>query len=113
MNNILKRTAPDTKEKPIIGAFTLKMDELRLNSGENSYQLTIREAELLSFLIEKKNQVVTRDQILEELWGKNDFFMGRSMDVFISRIRKYLKEEPGIELETIRGVGFILREQEN
>ncbi len=110
MNNILKRTAPDTKEVTSIGDFILKMDELRLISDKSTHQLTIREAELLRFLIQKKNKVVTRDQVLEELWGKNDFFMGRSMDVFISRIRKYLNEDPSIELETIRGVGFIIRD---
>ena len=53
--------------------------------------------------------VEKREQILEELWGQNDYFLGRSMDVFISRLRKYLQAEPSISLETKRGVGFILK----
>jgi DNA-binding response OmpR family regulator len=51
----------------------------------------------------------SREQILEELWGQNDYFLGRSMDVFISRLRKYLQSEPSVSLETKRGVGFIFK----
>jgi DNA-binding response OmpR family regulator len=50
-----------------------------------------------------------REQILEELWGQNDYFLGRSMDVFISRLRKYLEAEKSVSLQTKRGVGFILK----
>ena len=49
------------------------------------------------------------EQILEDLWGENDYFLGRSMDVFITRLRKYLQQESSVSLDTIRGVGFILR----
>jgi DNA-binding response OmpR family regulator len=111
MNNILKRSVGRKEDNTVLGNFQLKMDELKLISEKAVYQLTIREAELISYLILNKNQVVSRENILEDLWGKNDFFMGRSMDVFISRIRKYLQEDPSIELETIRGVGFILKDK--
>ena len=113
IENILRRSAVSKEEDDKVGSMTLKKDELKLVSENDSYQLTIREAELLSFLIHHKNQVVTRDQLLEKLWGKNDYFMGRSMDVFISRIRKYLQDDSTLDLETIRGVGFILREPDN
>jgi DNA-binding response OmpR family regulator len=71
--------------------------------------MTPRESELLKYLIENQNTVLKREQILEELWGQNDYFLGRSMDVFISRLRKYLQAEPSVSLETKRGVGFILK----
>ncbi len=60
-------------------------------------------------MIEHPNTLLTREQILEDLWGQNDYFMGRSMDVFISRLRKYLQAEPSVSLETKRGVGFIFK----
>ncbi len=109
IENILRRSAVSREEDEQLGSMILKKKELKLVSEKNAYQLTIREAELLSFLIQHINQVVTRDHLLEKLWGKNDYFMGRSMDVFVSRIRKYLQDDPALELETIRGVGYILR----
>lgn len=66
-------------------------------------------AEFLKYLFENKNQVLKREQILEDLWGENDYFLGRSMDVFVTRLRKYLRPEPDVSLDTIRGVGLILR----
>ena len=71
--------------------------------------MTLKEAEFLKYLFEHKNQVLKREQILEDLWGENDYFLGRSMDVFVTRLRKYLKPDNSIALDTIRGVGFILR----
>ena len=62
-------------------------------------------------LIEHKDQVIKRERILEDLWGENDYFLGRSMDVFVARLRKYLKPDTSISLDTIRGVGIILAEQ--
>jgi DNA-binding response OmpR family regulator len=109
INNILRRSAGKQEENDHVGSIELKMDELKLVSEKAAYQLTIREAELMAYLVKNKDQVVSREQILETLWGKNDYFMGRSMDVFVSRIRKYLKDDPGLQLETIRGVGYILR----
>ena len=109
IRNILRRSSGKPEDNNTLGRLSLRMDELKLISDKAEYQLTIREAELLSYLIKFKNTVLAREQILEELWGKNDFFLGRSMDVFISRIRKYLQDDPELMLETIRGVGFILR----
>ena len=83
--------------------------EIFKEDGENSFNLTPRESELIRYLVEHQNSVVKREQILEELWGQNDYFLGRSMDVFISRLRKYLQAEPSVYLETKRGVGFILK----
>lgn len=110
MSNILRRSAGKVEENRTVGGLELKMDQLKLITEQQEYQVTIREAELLGYLIKHTNKVVSREQILEDLWGRNDFFLGRSMDVFISRIRKYLKDEKSLELETIRGIGFMLKQ---
>lgn len=111
MENILRRSGGKVGENRSIGTLELKMDQLKLVTGDQEHQVTIREAELLGYLMKHVNQVVSREQILEGLWGRNDFFLGRSMDVFISRIRKYIQEEESVKLETIRGVGFMLKEE--
>jgi DNA-binding response OmpR family regulator len=54
------------------------------------------------------NRILKREDILKDIWGENDYFLGRSLDVFITKIRKYLKEDPSIEIENVFGVGFIL-----
>ncbi|HVB04310.1 MAG TPA: response regulator transcription factor [Chitinophagaceae bacterium] len=68
--------------------------------------LTQKEAELLKFFCEHANKILRREDILREVWGKEDYFLGRSLDVFITKLRKRLRSEPEIDLETIHGVGF-------
>jgi len=109
LHNILKRAGKENLESIQIGRLTIKYDELLIEDGKNSFNLTPRESDLLKYLVDNQNTVVKREQILEELWGQNDYFLGRSMDVFISRLRKYLQSEPSLSLETKRGVGFILK----
>ena len=109
LHNILKRAGKENLESVQIGCLHIKYDELIIEDGQNSFNLTPRESELIRYLVEHQNSVVKREQILEELWGQNDYFLGRSMDVFISRLRKYLQAEPSVSLETKRGVGFILK----
>lgn len=91
-----------------IGRYQLDMDNLRLIIGNAERTLTQREADLLFMLLEKRMSLVKREDILEKLWGKNDYFMGRSLDVFISRLRKHLKEDPHIEIRNHHGIGFTL-----
>ena len=110
IRNILKRSGKKDLESITLGRLDIKFDELLIKDSENEFQLTQREGELLKYLLENRNKVLKREDILSELWGQNDYFMGRSMDVFISRIRKYLKSEASVKLDTIRGVGFILKE---
>jgi len=101
-----------SQELPVlkIGSYILDYDNLRLDLGEDSNQLTKKEADLLKLLIVNKNKIVERGKILERVWGENDYFLGRSMDVFISRLRKYLKQDDSISIENIHGVGFRLNE---
>jgi len=109
IHNILKRSGREDLESITLGCLQIRFKDLVIDDGNQKHNLTPREAELLKYLIENKNTLLKREQILEELWGQNDYFMGRSMDVFISRLRKYIQSEPSIILETKRGVGFIFK----
>lgn len=101
---------PDSDNKIIkIGKAIFNQDELKLKVGIKENNLTYREAELLKFFIENKNIVVTRERILNVLWGENDYFAGRSLDVFITRLRKYFKPLSEISIENKHGVGFIFK----
>lgn len=71
-------------------------------------RITEKECELLQYLCLNPNKILKREDILKDIWGENDYFLGRSLDVFITKIRKYLKEDPSIEIENVFGVGFIL-----
>jgi len=91
-----------------IGDFQLDVTEKTLNILGTEKTLTLKETELLSLLAEKQNTIVKREYILVNLWGKNDYFLGRSLDVFISKLRKKLTQDQNISIENIRGVGFRL-----
>ena len=70
--------------------------------------MTRKEAALLKVLYDNKNDLVTRKKVLKMIWGNSDYFIGRSMDVFIARLRKYLKADPNVKINTVHGVGFRL-----
>ena len=91
-----------------IGCYQFDYKNLGLQTDDFQKTLTQREADLLKLLLEHKNQVLKRSIILETIWGENDYFLGRSLDVFISRLRKYLKLDNKIKIENIHGVGFRL-----
>ncbi len=99
----------DEKQLLIIGNVQFDKENLRLISESGEDNLTFREAELLNFFIENKNTLVTRERILNMLWGENDYFAGRSLDVFITRLRKYFKNVPYVSIENKHGVGFIFK----
>jgi DNA-binding response OmpR family regulator len=109
IKNILRRARRIGAEPVSIGEFEFRFDELSLTGYGEEHQLTLREAALLKYLVENRNTVLKREKILKDLWGEDDYFLGRSMDVFITRIRKYLKPETSVSLDTIRSVGFIFR----
>jgi len=107
LHNILKRTDFSTAVMHYqIGKYVFLPEQLLLKYNEQSFHLTEREVDLLLFLIRFNNQVVTRDMILNQVWKTNDYFTGRSMDVFISRLRKYFQFDDQIKIQSIRGVGF-------
>lgn len=78
------------------------------NDENNPLALTEREMNILKILLEKKGELVTREEILVPLWGDNNFYTARSLDVFMTKIRKYLKEDDSAEIQTIRGGGYRL-----
>lgn len=92
------------------GNFEFDNVNLELKEAEGPVRrLTQREADLLEILVRQKNNICKRADILEKVWGENDYFMGRSLDVFISRLRKYLSTDSSIQIENIHSVGFKLK----
>jgi DNA-binding response OmpR family regulator len=91
-----------------IGEYSFNLTKQTLENSSEINQLTHREAQLLFYLFEKKNEVLARTFILNKLWGNDDFFTARSMDVFISKLRKKLKKDPNIQIINIRGFGYKL-----
>ncbi len=91
-----------------LGKYVFDFKFQKLTFGEQEIKLTTREAELLRFLYIHANQLVRRELILMEIWGSDDYYKGRSLDVFISRLRKYLKEDPEIEIINVHAIGFKL-----
>jgi DNA-binding response OmpR family regulator len=89
-----------------IGQMRFSYTDLKLHAQAETFTLTQKEADLLKFLCEHANHILKRDEVLLNVWGKDDYFLGRSMDVFMTKLRKYFKADPEIILETIHGVGF-------
>ncbi len=101
--------APSQATNYRLGTYEFDYKNLELNNNGDSNTLTQREADLLRLFLEQPNQVIKRSNILEKLWGEDDYFLGRSLDVFISRLRKYLKNDESLKIENIHGVGFRLK----
>jgi two-component system response regulator VicR len=91
-----------------IGQFTFDYTKQTLQLNGDTRKLTHREVEILHRLCQNQNQVLERKDILLELWGDDSFFNGRSLDVFITKLRKYLKADPKVEIVNVRGVGYKL-----
>jgi DNA-binding response OmpR family regulator len=91
-----------------IGKFKFDSENYQLIIGKNMRRLTRKETELLLLLCINLNRLVRRDTVLEKIWGRNDYFMGRSMDVYITRLRKYLRPDPEVEIINVHGTGFKL-----
>ena len=92
----------------MIGNFTFSYSGLQLSDGKETHSLTHREAELLAFLFIHSATILKRDDILNKVWGNDHFFSSRSLDVFISRLRKLLKSDPTIKIENIHNIGYRL-----
>ncbi|WP_445721554.1 response regulator transcription factor [Flavobacterium sp.] len=90
----------------VIGSFEFVYENYFLKSDKKEITLTEREAGLLKLFLDNTNTVLKREKILTSLWENDDYFSGRSLDVFISRLRKILKEEPNVKIENIPRVGF-------
>jgi DNA-binding response OmpR family regulator len=92
-----------------LGSFVFDSEKMRLAFGNDVAHLTEMETRLLRMLCERQGQLVQRDWVLERIWGRRDFLARKSMDVFISRLRKYLAADPRIRIENLHGSGFVLQ----
>ncbi|MDE5431369.1 response regulator transcription factor [Elizabethkingia meningoseptica] len=109
IQNILKRIQPIRRVSSIkIGEYSLDTDKLLLNHSKEDARMTQRELDLLLFLLQHNHQTIKRETILDHLWETNDYFSGRSLDVFISRLRKYFQHDERIKIQSLRGIGFQL-----
>jgi DNA-binding response OmpR family regulator len=91
-----------------IGKYTFDFRNQLLTIGNQSRRLTKKEGEVLRQLCMSSNEIVTRDSILFSIWGDNDYFIGRSLDVFIAKLRKYLSLDPDVQINNIPKVGYVL-----
>lgn len=96
-----------------LGKLYFDFENLELSDNETSSRLTLREAELLNLFCQNKNRLLKKEEILNNLWKDDSYFLSRSLDVFVSRLRKHLKKDSRLRIETIHGVGFVFRVDDN
>jgi len=101
---IVNETKPDIIP---IGNYLFDFNNQSLMIAGKVKRITKRESDILKYLHERRNNLSKREELLKDLWGENDYFLGRSLDVFITKIRKYLSEDPDLSIENVFGVGFI------
>lgn len=114
---ILRRKESEIQQAPTsaqfnIGSYFFDYDLQELWHNGHMQRVTEKEKEVLRLLCLNKNQILKRDEAVEKMYGRKDYFSGRSFDVFISRIRKMLKDDPNVTIENVFGVGFILKVNE-
>lgn len=90
-----------------IGKYEFDFNNQSLSINGKTQRITEKESDILNYLSQHRNHIIKREAMLKELWGENDYFLGRSLDVFISKMRRYLKEDSTITIENVFGVGFI------
>lgn len=116
IHSILRRANPEKIEQGKLiyelGNIIFDVKNQELINGNKSRRLTSKESKILAILAKSKNNIVSRDEIMTEVWGETDYFIGRSLDVFLSKIRKHLQDESKIKIETIPTVGVILNIEE-
>jgi DNA-binding response OmpR family regulator len=114
INALLKRTANQGKDSPVetdkfeIGDYLFDYHNQVIRRDDVQQKVSTKEAELLRLLCIKKNSVLTREEALLSIWHEDNYFNGRSMDVFLSKIRKYLKDDPKVEILNVHGKGYKL-----
>ncbi len=106
-----KTTQPNetTVKKFQLGQYVFNYESSTLMHQDNEIRLSAKENELLRLLCEYKNRVVKREYALNAVWGENNYFMGRSMDVYIAKLRKHLQNDPNVLITNVHGVGFSLQ----
>jgi DNA-binding response OmpR family regulator len=97
---------PSSAETVSIGKYSFQLKRQILRLGEEEKKLSYRENELLKFLYDSREKIIDRRDILNLLWGNDSFFNSRNLDVYITKLRSYLKEDESLEILTIKGVGY-------
>ena len=108
---ILRRVKNDMQFTPqvyTLGKYTFDTQKQLLQCGDITYKLTTKESELLKLLCDNANQVLERNYALKSIWEDDNYFNARSMDVYITKLRKFLKDEPSVEILNVHGRGFKL-----
>ena len=108
LNRTQKTIEKTTNDAFSLGQLTLHPNELLLSGKEQQVKLTKKETAVLKLLAQHVNEVVERSLILHLVWGKDTYFTGRSLDVFISKLRKHLSLDPNLHIENVHGIGFKL-----
>ncbi len=109
IENVLKRgitAAPVPEEEITLGAYTFHLNRQTLTHAAGQRKLSHRESELLKVLYQNREQILERREILNLLWGSDSFFNSRNLDVYITKLRNFLKHDPSIEIITIKGIGY-------
>lgn len=112
IHSLLKRVNIDLVEDTTtfftLGKYTYDSDQHEVKFGEELKTLTKKENQILKLLCKNMNQVIAREIVLTAVWGQDDYFVGRSLDVFITKLRKYLSKDEKVQILNIHGVGFKL-----
>lgn len=108
---IIKRNSDQVDDSGnfIIGKYTFDSELRTLSIKDDTVKLSPKENELLKMLCLHENKILDRDKALNKIWGEDGYFTARSMDVYITKLRKYLKNDPNIEIENVHGSGFIFK----
>lgn len=108
IDNVLRKKAvpAEEAEEVKIGQYTFNIKRQALSHPDETRKLSYRESELLRLLYENRDKIVERSEILILLWGSDSFFNSRNLDVYITKLRNYLKHDPSIEIITIKGIGY-------
>ncbi len=111
---LLRRSKPATGQSNTyrIGKYVFNYPNLTLQYDSQTQTLTQKEADVLRLLCRNAGKALKREEILLQVWGSDDYFLGRSLDVFISRLRKHLNHDPSVEITNLHGVGFRLQQKE-
>ena len=108
LRRVKKNDTPFISPIYTLGKYTFDSQKQVLQCDEHSYKLTTKEAELLKLLCDNANQILERNYALKTIWEDDNYFNARSMDVYITKLRKYLKDETSVEILNVHGKGFKL-----
>lgn len=112
INNLLNLTQQkniNTTNAITIGQYEVFLNKYELTHQDKIKKLSHREAELIKILSENRNSIVSRKDILMQIWGDDSYFNSRNLDVYMTKLREYLKDDPSLEIMTIKGVGYFFR----